>query len=73
MKVLVLSVCSKANAYLIQKIQDAFPDTTVVKITGADPNAAPKEKQPERDRPQLAHRVREAMIDSIGTMRRRSL
>ncbi|MDP9225714.1 MAG: hypothetical protein M3P18_18110 [Actinomycetota bacterium] len=73
MKVLILSVCSKQHAYLIRKIRDAFPDTAVVKTGGPDPSAAPAERRPERDRPSLARRVREAIVDWIGTMRRRSL
>ena len=73
MKVVILSVCNKEHAYLIRKIRGAFPDAAVVKIGGPDPSAAPTERRPEQARPPLVRRVREAIVDWIGTMRRRSL
>jgi methionyl-tRNA formyltransferase len=73
LKVLILSICTKEHAYLIRRIRDAFPDTVVVKIGGPNPSVAPAEKRPERDRPSLARQAREAIVDWIGTLRRRSL
>jgi len=72
-KVLILSICTKQHAYLIRKICAAFPDTVVVKIGGPAPNAAPVERRPEPDRPSLALRLRETIVDWVGTVRRRSL
>jgi methionyl-tRNA formyltransferase len=73
LKVLVLSVCTKENIYLIRKIRDAFPDVAVVKIGGPEPSAAPAVQQAERDRRPLVRRAREALVDWIGTQRRHSL
>lgn len=72
MKVLILSGCTKEHAYLIRKIRCAFPNAAVVKIGGPDQNRAAAENRPERDRP-LVRRVRAAIVDWIGTRRRRSL
>ena len=72
-KVLILSVCTKEHAYLIRRVRDAFPDTAVVKIGGPDPSVAPAASQPRRRRVSLARRIREAIVDRIGTMRRLSL
>lgn len=73
MKVLVLSICTKEQVYFIRKVREAFPDTAVVKIGGPDPSTVPVERRPERHRPSLVRRAREAVVDWIGTMRRRSL
>ena len=73
MKVLILSICTKEHAYLIRKVRDAFPDAAVVKVGGPDPSAAPTQGRTVRKRPSLARRIREAIVDRIGTMRRHSL
>ena len=73
MKVLILSICTTQHAYLIRKICNAFPGTAVVKVGGPDPDAAPATGRPDRNRPSPAERVREAIVDWIGTKRRRSL
>src|SRR5437867_615795 len=72
-KVLILSVCNTEHAYFIRRIRDAFPDTAVVKVGGPDLSKAPAERRPERARPSLARRVRETIVDRIGTMRQRRL
>jgi hypothetical protein len=67
-------VCAlRKNVYLIRKIRDAFPNTAVVKIGGPEPSAGPSKKQGGSDRLPFARRVREAVVDRIGTMRRLSL
>jgi hypothetical protein len=72
-KVLILSVCTKEHAYLIRAIRGAFPDAAVVKIGGPDLSAAPAEGRSQQGRQPLARRVREAIVDWMGTVRRHSL
>ena len=73
MRVLILSVCTKEHCYLIRKVCDAFPETTVVKIGGPDRSSAAAERPPARDRPSLARQARAAIFDRIGTARRHLL
>lgn len=72
MKVLVLSICTKEHAYFIKRVCEAFPETAVVKIGGPDPDPAHLPRQAEVARP-LALRIKDALVDRIGTARRHSL
>ena len=73
MKVLILSVCTREHSYLIKRVCEAFPDAAVAKIGGPEAGGGSGQIRAQGGSPPLTRRIRDAIVDRIGTARRHAL